>query len=133
MNLCQSVAVHGFPYHVDVVAVARFMVFFDHPSAAQRKALWRSALPPRVPLASDVDFEARRPKARACDDQSSYVSDSHRHHGTLKSSADAMLPVQELGGRFDLNADAIASAAFRAAAAAVLRQGEERQVLREDI
>ena len=38
----------------------RFMVLFDHPSAAQRKALWRSALPPRVPLASDVDFEARR-------------------------------------------------------------------------
>ncbi|CAE7387875.1 cdc48 [Symbiodinium sp. CCMP2456] len=74
----------------------KFMVLFDHPSAAQRKALWRSALPPRVPLASDVDFE-------------------------------------ELGGRFDLNADAIASAAFRAAAAAVLRQGEERQVLREDL
>ena len=35
----------------------RFMVLFDHPSAEQRVGLWRSALPARVPLASDVDFQ----------------------------------------------------------------------------
>ncbi|CAE7203586.1 cdc48, partial [Symbiodinium pilosum] len=76
--------------------LVKFLVVFDHPSAEQRVALWRSALPPRVPLSGEVDFE-------------------------------------ELGGRFDLNADAISSAAFRAAAAAVLRQGDQRQVMREDL
>ena len=40
----------------DVVA-SRFLVVFDHPSAEQRVALWRSALPPRVPLSGEVDFE----------------------------------------------------------------------------
>ncbi|CAJ1357307.1 unnamed protein product, partial [Effrenium voratum] len=37
--------------------LTKFIVLFDHPSADQREALWRSALPTRVPLAPDVDFK----------------------------------------------------------------------------
>lgn len=36
--------------------LTKFLVLFDHPTADQRQALWRSALPSRVPLAEDVDF-----------------------------------------------------------------------------
>eukprot|EP00913_Durusdinium_trenchii_P032619 g30533.t1 len=63
--------------------LTKFLVLFDRPTPEQRQALWRSALPSRVPLAEDVDFKAL---------------------GTL-----------------ELDADGIASAAFRACAAAVLR------------
>ncbi|CAL1132542.1 unnamed protein product [Cladocopium goreaui] len=74
--------------------LTKFLVLFDHPTADQRQALWRSALPSRVPLAEDVDF--------------------------------AVL------GAYDLDADGIASAAFRACAKAVLRT-DMAKVFLEDL
>ncbi|CAK9070872.1 Probable flavin-containing monooxygenase 1, partial [Durusdinium trenchii] len=74
--------------------LTKFLVLFDRPTPEQRQALWRSALPSRVPLAEDVDFKAL---------------------GTL-----------------ELDADGIASAAFRACAAAVLRP-ERALVQLEDL
>ena len=77
--------------HTETPGFCSWRWALHHPARLSRRrrrcaqALWRSALPSRVPLAEDVDFAAL--------------------------------------GAYDLDADGIASAAFRACAKAVLRRG----------